>query len=109
MGPEAYADFRQATHDPATVHAMVEDYRAGLGIDRRHDEEDRAAGKTVQCPTLCLWSMRDDMELLYVDPLAVWQPWAPSVTGHAIDSGHHMAEEAPEELAEALEQFLNET
>jgi haloacetate dehalogenase len=53
--------------------------------------------------------MRDDMELLYVDPLAVWQPWAPSVTGHAIDSGHHMAEEAPEELAEALEQFLNET
>lgn len=106
MGHEAYADFRQATHDPATVHAMVEDYRAGLGIDRRHDEEDRAAGKTVKCPTLCLWSTRDDMEFLYGDPLAVWRPWAPSVTGHAIESGHHMAEEAPEELAEALERFL---
>lgn len=106
MGDEAYADFRRATQDPATVHAMVEDYRAGLGIDRRHDEEDRAAGKTVQCPTLCLWSKRDDMELLYGDPLAIWRPWAPSVTGHSIDSGHHMAEEAPEELAAALLQFL---
>jgi haloacetate dehalogenase len=106
MGDEAYADFRQATQDPGTVHAMVEDYRAGLGIDRRHDEEDRAIGKTVQCPTLCLWSKRDDMELLYGDPLSVWRPWAASVTGHSIDSGHHMAEEAPNELADALRQFL---
>ena len=28
------ADFRRAIHDPAVVHAMLEDYRAGLGIDR---------------------------------------------------------------------------
>ena len=34
MGEEAYADYCAAVHDPATVHAMVEDYRAGLGIDR---------------------------------------------------------------------------
>ncbi|WP_445289486.1 LuxR C-terminal-related transcriptional regulator [Variovorax atrisoli] len=32
MGAEAFEDFRQAIHDPDTVHAMVEDYRAGLGI-----------------------------------------------------------------------------
>ncbi|MFV0678115.1 helix-turn-helix transcriptional regulator [Variovorax sp. tm] len=31
-GAEAFEDFRQAIHDPDTVHAMVEDYRAGLGI-----------------------------------------------------------------------------
>lgn len=106
MGREAYEDLQQALHDPETVHAMVEDYRAGLGIDRRHDEEDRSAGRTVQCPTLCLWSSRDDMELLYGDPLAIWRKWAPSITGHAIESGHHMAEEAPVELAEAIKQFL---
>ncbi|HET9290446.1 MAG TPA: alpha/beta fold hydrolase, partial [Actinomycetes bacterium] len=35
MGAEAYADYRRAIHDPATVHAMMEDYRAGLGVDRR--------------------------------------------------------------------------
>ena len=31
-GAEAFADFRQSVHDPDTVHATVEDYRAGLGI-----------------------------------------------------------------------------
>src|SRR3954469_16353323 len=34
MGEEAYADLRRALHDPEVVHAMLEDYRAGLGIDR---------------------------------------------------------------------------
>ena len=29
MGEEAFADYRAAIHDPETVHAMVEDYRAG--------------------------------------------------------------------------------
>lgn len=91
MGEDAYADFRAATSNPQTVHSMVEDYRAGLGIDRRHDEEDRAAGRTITCPTMYLWSKRDDMELLYGDPLSVWRPWAPSVFDHSIDSGHHMA------------------
>ncbi len=27
-----------AIRDPATVHAMVEDYRAGLGVDRAAEE-----------------------------------------------------------------------
>ena len=44
MGEEAFEDYRRAIHDPATVHAMVEDYRAGLGIDRDHDDADRKAG-----------------------------------------------------------------
>jgi haloacetate dehalogenase len=106
MGAENYADFRAATRDPATVHGMVEDYRAGLGLDRAHDEADRRAGRTVACPTLCLWSLRDDLEALYGDVLAVWRPWAPRVAGHGIDSGHHMAEEAPGDLARALIGFL---
>ena len=106
MGIEAYRDVRDAIHDPATVHGMVEDYRAGLGIDRRHDEDDRMAGRHVRCPTLCLWSSRDDLALLYGDVLAVWRPWTSDLRGHAIESGHHMAEEAPEALAQALLEFL---
>jgi haloacetate dehalogenase len=31
---------------------MIEDYRAGLGIDREHDEADRAAGRRIGCPLL---------------------------------------------------------
>jgi haloacetate dehalogenase len=106
MGQEAYEDFRAATRDPTVIHGMIEDYRAGLGIDRQHDAEDRAAGRRVDCPLLCLWSKFDDLEELYDDVLAVWRPWARDVTGHAIASGHHMAEEAPGELARALEAFF---
>jgi len=106
MGDEAWADYRAAVHDPATVHAMLEDYRAGLGIDRAHDEADRAAGRRLQCPTLVLWALRDDMELLYGDPLAVWRAWAPDLRGHGIDCGHHIAEEQPQTLADALRAFI---
>ena len=107
MGEEAYRDFRAAIHDPATVHGMLEDYRAGLGIDRDHDAADRAAGRRLSCPVLALWSLRDDLEELYGDVLAVWRPWAPDLRGRGLDCGHHMAEEAPEELARELLEFLN--
>jgi haloacetate dehalogenase len=106
MGEENFADFRSAINDPETVHAMCEDYRAGLGIDRAHDEADREAGRRVACPTLFLWAERDDLELLYGDPLAIWRGWADDLSGGPIDCGHHMAEEAPDELAARLLRFL---
>lgn len=106
MGEEAYADYRRAIHDPATVHAMCEDYRAGLGPDRAADDADRAAGRRIACPVLFCFSERDDMVDLYGDPAAIWRDWADDVRVAAIDSGHHMAEEAPEQLAAALADFL---
>ncbi|MFG1889338.1 alpha/beta fold hydrolase [Micromonospora sp. NPDC049051] len=106
MGEEAYADYRRAIHDPATVHTMCEDYRAGLGPDRAADDADRAAGRRIACPVLFCWSERDDMVDLYGDPAAIWRDWADDVRVAAIDSGHHMAEEAPEQLAAALAGFL---
>jgi haloacetate dehalogenase len=107
MGEENHADFRRAVADPATVHAMLEDYRAGLTVDRAADEADRAAGRRVTCPTLVLWSARDDLEDLHGDPRAIWADWAVDLRGGGrIDSGHHVAEEAPEELVAALVPFL---
>jgi haloacetate dehalogenase len=107
MGDEAWADYHAAIHDPETVHAMLEDYRAGLGVDRRADEADRAAGRRIACPTLCAWAARDDMERLYGDPLAVWQPWVDApLLGRVLDCGHHMAEEAPQALEAALRELL---
>lgn len=107
MGEDAYADYRAAVHDPTTVHAMLEDYRAGLGIDRQHDMADRQAGRVIQCPTLVLWPTADDPEELYDDILLIWRPWAAKVRGHGIQSGHHMAEEVPDELAAVVLEFLN--
>jgi haloacetate dehalogenase len=106
MGAENHADYRAAVGNPATVRAMLEDYRAGLGVDRAADDADRAVGRRVACPTLVLWSARDDLEDLYPDVLAVWRPWTTQLAGGRIDSGHHMAEEAPEQLAERLAAFL---
>lgn len=106
LGPENHADFLAAIRDPATVHAMLEDYRAGLGVDRDADEADRAVGRRVECPTLLLWSTRDDLEVLYGDPVQVWKPWCRRVIGHGIDSGHHIAEDAPRALVAALRPFL---
>jgi haloacetate dehalogenase len=102
MGEENFADLHRAIHDPETVHGMCEDYRAGLGIDAEHDAADRRAGRRVRCPTLLLWSTRDDLEDLYGDPAAVLAPWVAELRSGRIESGHHMAEEAPEALASAL-------
>ncbi|MGY1704394.1 alpha/beta fold hydrolase [Geodermatophilus sp. SYSU D00697] len=107
MGPENHADFRRAIADPDTVRAMLEDYRAGLTVDRAAEEADRAADRRVTCPTLVLWSVRDDLEQLHGDPLAIWADWTTDLRGGGpVDSGHHMAEDAPDELVAALVPFL---
>ena len=107
MGEENYQDMVAAITQPGTVRAMVEDYRAGLHVDRRADEADRRAGRQISCPVLVAWSRDDDLGLLYGDPAAVWTPWCTEpVRSAVIDSGHHMAEEAPEQLAAVLNDFL---
>jgi len=108
LGRENYEDIYAAVHNPATVHAMLEDYRAGLGIDRAHDDADKAAGRTVGCPVLVLWAAGDESDQgLYDDVLGVWRPWAPDLRGGPFGSGHHMAEEDPDELTRRLRAFLS--
>jgi haloacetate dehalogenase len=108
MGEENYADFRRAIHNPDVVHAMCEDYRAGLRVDREADDLDKKAGRRVGCPVLVAWALQDDLGDLYGDPLDIWRDWATDLHGARLDCGHHMAEEAPDELAEVLTGFLTE-
>jgi hypothetical protein len=56
----------QAVHRSCSAVSLsnrpkLEDYRAGLGVDRAADDTERSAGRWVQCPTLIAWSTRDDM------------------------------------------------
>jgi haloacetate dehalogenase len=106
MGAENYQEWREATRNPDVVRAMLEDYRAGLTLDRQAEEADRRAGRFVECPVLVLWSRRDDLADLHGDPRPIWRDWARDVQGHDIDSGHHLAEQAPDELATALVRFF---
>jgi haloacetate dehalogenase len=106
MGVEAHAEVCEALQNPAVVHGMCEDYRAGLRLDRVHEEADRAAGRQVRCPMLFLHSAHDDIDI-HGDPVAIWQPWvAGPLSAATIDSGHHQAEEAPDEVSAALIGFL---
>jgi haloacetate dehalogenase len=108
MGAESHADLWEALRDPAVVHGMCEDYRAGLTIDVEHEEASRAAGRRVRCPVQVLWATREDVDLLGGDPLALWHGWAEDLRGAGIDSGHHVAEDAPEATAAALAEFWTE-
>lgn len=109
MGEENYADWRRAVMNPEVVAAMVGDYRCGPSVDRADEEADFAAGRLAGCPTLVGWSARDDLEELHGDPVAVWRSWVTGpVRGVKIDSGHHMAEDAPQQLADAIAGFLRE-
>ncbi len=100
--PEVVEGYRRSLHDPGLVEAMCEDYRAGATVDVEHDAADRDAGRTIACPTLVLWAGRGGLPRFYADVLDVWRPWAPDVQGRAVDAGHFIAEDRPEETAQAL-------
>ena len=106
MGEDNYADVWAALRDPAVVHGMCEDYRAGLRVDRAHEEADRAAGRRIACPMLLLAATEDDIDI-HGDPVAIWRPWvAAELRSAPLHSGHHQAEQAPDELARVLLEFL---
>jgi len=100
----AAAEYRRNVEDPATIHAICADYRAGLTLDRDLDEVDRGR-RRINCPVLALWAGDGELPQWH-DVLAVWREWADDVRGTAIASGHYVAEEAPEETSAHILSFL---
>lgn len=103
--PAAVAEYQRCFSDPATIHASCEDYRAAAGIDLGHDEADR--GRRIACPLLALWGAKGFVGRHY-DVLAVWRDYAAHVQGRALDCGHFVAEEAPEDTLAELLTFFRE-
>ena len=101
---EVRAEYARALRDPATVHAICEEYRAAATLDCEHDEADRGRRK-ISCPVLALWAHNGAVANWY-DPLEVWREWADDVQGGPIRSGHFLPEEAPEETYRWLHAFL---
>ena len=71
---EALAHYRALLQEPARVHAVCEDYRAGATIDWQLDEADLAAGRKIACPTFLLWGS-DYLGRGGAKPLDVWRAW----------------------------------
>jgi haloacetate dehalogenase len=107
IAPEAMEEYVRCLREPETVHATCEDYRAAATIDYEHDAEDREVGRRIACPLLALWGSRGFLEGHY-DVLEVWRGWADDVRGRAIDSGHYIPEEAPEETLSEIRAFFGE-
>ncbi len=103
---EAMADYLAAARDPSAISGMCEDYRAAASIDLVHDRVSCAEGRRVQCPMLILWGSKGRIGGWY-DPVAIWSAYCDAtVTGVAVDSGHYLAEETPDEVLTHLRAFL---
>ena len=102
---EAAEEYRRHVHDPRTIHAICEDYRAGATIDFQLDEADRGRLR-IECPVLVLWSSEGELERWY-DVLDVWRAWAVDVRGRGLPCGHYLPEEAPELVYRELDLFFS--
>lgn len=107
IAPEAMEEYVRCLRDPEAIRATCEDYRAAATLDYEHDEVDRQAGRRMACPLLALWGRKGFLEGHY-DVLDVWRGWAEEVDGRALECGHYIPEEVPEETYAALHAFLKE-
>ena len=107
FAPEAWAEYERCINQPGSATAMCEDYRAAASIDLEHDRADRAAGRRVEMPLHVLWGSKGVIARCF-GPLALWQAAALNVSGRAVDSGHYIAEEAPQALLADIDLFFKE-
>jgi haloacetate dehalogenase len=106
FAPEALAKYERCFGAAATIHASCEDYRAAASIDLVHDEAD--LHRRIECPLLALWGRRGLMER-HFDVLATWRDKAAGpVSGRALDCGHFLPEERPDETAQELLAFFSD-
>ena len=101
--PESLEDYLRCFRDPASIHASCEDYRAGWGPDRAHDEADRDR-RRIAAPLLAVWA--EGYGVARGRPLETWRGWAEMASGECVPGGHFVLEEAPRETAAAMLRFL---
>jgi haloacetate dehalogenase len=99
--------YREQIRDPAHVHAMCEDYRAGASIDRQLDLSDKARGAKITAPLLFVWSNLG-FPAATGDPLSLWRAWTHKLSGAEVESGHFIPEENPDALLAATVPFLKD-
>ncbi len=104
--PVALAEYKRCFRDPATIHAICEDYRATFGVDLDMDTADFAAGRKVKTPLLLLWGATGGVGRNH-KPQEVWQRYASDIrAARALPCGHYLSEEAPVETTAALQEFF---
>jgi len=100
---EALAEYIRCLSDSDAIHALCEDARASFSVDYDHDMTDRH--KQINCPALVLWGAKGVMERCF-DVMDVWQRKASRLSGRALDAGHYLAEEQPDQTIHELLKFF---
>ena len=102
---EIYKEYLRHFKNPANMHAMCEDYRAGATIDLEHDEQDMNV--KITCPVLALWGANGVMGTQF-NVIETWRERALNVSGKSLPCGHWLPEQLPEQVYEELNKFLND-
>jgi haloacetate dehalogenase len=106
FGEAALAEYMRCFRNPATVHAMCEDYRATFGIDLEMDSKDFEAGRKIACPVLLLWGATGGVGRNHKS-MEIWPLYASDIRGgKALPCGHYLSEEAPNETYAELREFF---
>lgn len=88
------------------IHAVCEDYRAGVGVDMKMDSEDFDAGRKIECPAAIFWGQHSHTEKFY-DPKKAWPQYCSNIVKmRALPCGHYPAEQAPEDVYTELRDFF---
>ena len=99
-------EYLRCYRNPATVHAVCEDYRAAATTDLDQDDRDNAAGRLLTRPLLALWGADGTVGRTY-NVLDTWRAVSEaSVTGAALPCGHLLQEERPDAVLHSLRAFL---
>jgi haloacetate dehalogenase len=101
--PEALAEYERCYRRPENIHSACEDYRAGASIDLEHDAT--SSGQRIACPLLVLWGGRGFMHRHYA-VLDIWRQYATDLRGRALDCGHFLPEERPDDVIAELLAFF---
>ena len=99
----AFEEYLRCYDNPATIHAICEDYRAAASIDLDHDADD--ADQKITAPLLVLWGALGTVGALY-DVLSTWRDKAVQVEGAALNGKHSLQEEQPQEFLVYVLGFL---
>ena len=105
FAPEALAEYERCIAIPGTAASICGDYRASAGIDLTHDRADRDAERRLAMPLRVLWGAHGAVGRCFDVP-ALWRDAADDVSGRALDCGHYVAEERPDEVLAEMVGFF---
>ena len=105
--PAALAEYKRCFRNPATIHAMCEDYRATHGVDLEMDTDGLRGRPQDRLSRCCCSGARPAASAATTSPMEIWPRYAADIRGgKALPCGHYLSEEAPEETYRELRAFF---